>query len=118
MIWMALLMGLPFLALVLFMVYPWQVALVPYLILVAVSGLFDRMMMRAMRRPAVTGRGAMIGSRAAVLQWQGDAGQVTWKGEIWQARTSDGTSLAPGETIIIDGVSRLILFVKSATRAG
>lgn len=114
MIWMALLMGLPVLGLALFWVYPWRVALFPYLVLVAVSGFFDWLMMRSMRLPVATGRKEMLGSTAVVLNWLGDSGQVTWKNEIWQAHTTDGTSPMTGERVVIDSLSGLTLFVKPA----
>jgi membrane protein implicated in regulation of membrane protease activity len=114
MIWMALLMGLPVLGLALFWVYPWRVALFPYLILVAVSGFFDWLMMRSMRLPVATGRKEMLGSMAVVVNWRDDAGQVTWKDEIWEAHTTDGTSPIMGERVVIESVSGLNLFVRPA----
>jgi len=62
MIWMGILMGLPVLGLALFLVYPWQVALPPYLILTGASLFFDWLMMGAMHLPVRSGREAMIGS--------------------------------------------------------
>jgi membrane protein implicated in regulation of membrane protease activity len=114
MVWMALLMCLPLLGLALFFVYPWRVALVPYLILVGVSGYFDWLMMHAMHLPVRSGRKGMIGSMAVVLNWRGDSGQVTWKDEIWQALTRDGKTLRTGERVVIDSVSGLTLSVKPA----
>lgn len=113
MVWMALIMGLPLLGLVLFLVYPWWVALTPYLILVGASVLFDRMMMRAMRLPVRTGRDALIGSTAVVLNWKGDSGQVAWRGEIWRAAAQRGRTFAKGERVIIEDLSQLTLVVKS-----
>ena len=113
MIWMALIMALPVLGLVLFAIYPWQVALAPYLILVAFSGYFDWVMMRAMHQPSVTGQEGVAGSTAVVLRWQGKEGQVKWRGEIWRAYLREGTAPVPGETVVIDKVSGLWLFVKS-----
>lgn len=111
MVWMVLIMGLPLLGLALFLVCPWRVALLPYLTLVAVSGFFDRLMMHSMRVPACSGREEMIGSTAVVLDWEGGSGQVIWKGEIWQARGSG--PFARGESVVIGGLSGLILSVKA-----
>ena len=88
--------------------------LVPYLILVGVSGYFDWLMMRAMHLPVRSGRKGMIGSMVVVLNWRGDSGQVTWKDEIWQALTRDGKTLRTGERVVIDSVSGLTLSVKPA----
>lgn len=113
MIWMAVLMGLPVLGLVLFAIYPWQDALVPYILLVAVSGYFDWFMMRAMHMAPVTGQEGAAGSTAVVLRWHDKQGQVKWRGEIWRAYVREGRAPAPGETVVIDKVSGLWLFVKS-----
>lgn len=112
MIWMGLIMALPVLGLLLFAIYPWQVALAPYSILVAVSGYFDWMMMRAMHLPPVTGQEGVAGSTAVVLRWHGKEGQVKWRGEIWRAYIREGKAPVPGETVLIDKVSGLLLFVK------
>ena len=42
-----------------------------------------------------------------------EQGQVKWRGEIWRAYIMEGRATAPGETVVIDKVSRLWLFVKS-----
>jgi membrane protein implicated in regulation of membrane protease activity len=116
MIWMALIMGLPLLGVVLFFVFPWREALLPYLILVAVSVFFDWLMMRAMRLPVRSGREEMIGSIAVVLDWKEDSGRVRWKGEIWQAQAQGGRSFSKGDRVVIESLSQLTLTVKPAAR--
>ena len=111
MIWMALIMGLPLLGLGLFYVYPWQVALFPYLLLVAVSAIFDWLMMRSMRLPVRSGREEMIGSKTVVLSWSDDLGQVMWNGEIWCARGRG--PFRRGDKVVIDSLSGMMLHVKS-----
>jgi membrane protein implicated in regulation of membrane protease activity len=110
MILMAIIMALPLLGLVLFRLYPWQVALLPYAMLVVASAMFDVLMMRGMRLPVSTGREGMIGSTAAVLNWHGGTGQVSWKGEIWRAEYRG--RLAQDQTVVIEDVHRLTLLVK------
>jgi membrane-bound ClpP family serine protease len=117
MILMVLLMFLPLLGLALFYLYPWRVALGPYLILVGVSGLFNWLMLRAMRLPVRTGREEMIGSTAVVLNWNGRSGQVVWGGEIWRAQAEGGRTFKHGETVVIDSVSGLVLSVRPADSA-
>lgn len=114
MIWMGLLMGLPLLGFALFIVYPWRVALLPYLLVVGISLFFDSLMMRAMRIPVRSGPEEMIGSKAMVLNWNGHSGQVTWKDEIWQAKTEGRRSFTRGDNVVIESMSGLNLFVKSA----
>jgi membrane protein implicated in regulation of membrane protease activity len=114
MIWMGLLMGLPLLGFALFFVYPWRMALVPYLLLVGISLFFDSLMMRAMRIPVRTGPEEMIGSKAVVLNWNGHSGQVNWNDEIWQAKTEERRSFTRGDSLVIESISGLILLVKSA----
>jgi membrane protein implicated in regulation of membrane protease activity len=117
MIWMALLMGLPLFGLALFFGYPWRVALAPYLILMGLSLFFDALMMRAMRLRIRCGREEMVGSRAMVLNWKGQSGQVIWNDEIWQAVTEGRTSFARGDNVVIDSVSGLSLSVKPVAPA-
>ena len=110
MIWMAAIMSLPLLGLALFFVYPWQIALLPYITLVAASGFFHWLMMRAMRLPVKSGREEMIGSTAVVLNWKGRAGRVMWNGEIWQARGNE--PFEKGAEVVIGGLSGMTLHVK------
>jgi membrane protein implicated in regulation of membrane protease activity len=114
MIWMALLMTLPLLGLVLFFFYPWRVALLPYMVLVAVSLFFHSLMMRSMRLPVRSGREEMIGSSAVVLRWEGGSGQVIWHGEIWQAESREERVFMRGDRVMIKGLSGLTLVVKPA----
>jgi membrane protein implicated in regulation of membrane protease activity len=111
MLWMALIMSLPLLGIALFFIYPWRVALIPYLILVAASVWFDWLMMRAIHLPVRSGRDEMIGSKSVVVNWSGNSGQVVWHGEIWRAR-GDGP-FRQGDEVMIDGLSGLTLHVKS-----
>lgn len=61
------------------------------------------------RRRAVTGREALIGSLAKVLDWSGGAGHVWVASERWNA--IGPTTLAPGSWVRITGVDSLILQV-------
>jgi membrane-bound serine protease (ClpP class) len=64
------------------------------------------MLTRGHRRAVVTGQEEMVGSRARVADWHGDAGRVRVHGEIWRARGP--ANLAPGQevrVIAIDGLT-------------
>ena len=67
------------------------------------------MALRAQRRPVVTGREQMIGSRGTVLSWSDHRGRVLAHGEHWQA-VSD-RPLTPGEPVLIRDLRGLTLVV-------
>ncbi len=67
------------------------------------------MLLRSRRRPVVTGGEAMIGATGQTVAWQGSAGTVRVKGEIWQARARD--ALQPGARIKVTGRDGLVLTV-------
>jgi membrane-bound serine protease (ClpP class) len=113
--WMVLIMGLPVWGLVLFLLLPWRVALIPYLMIVGMSVLFDVLMTRSMKLRPTTGREGMVGSTAVVLDWEGGAGHVTLKGEIWQAKHE--SPLTRGDTVVVEDMRGLTLVVKPAGSA-
>lgn len=117
MVWMMLIMILPLAGIGLFFVLPLGGALPLYIILLAISATYHCLMMRALRLPLQMGPERMIGSAVYVRSWQGRRGQVVWEGEIWRAETSDGTALASGERVVIDGRSGLTLEVRPGSKA-
>jgi membrane-bound serine protease (ClpP class) len=68
------------------------------------------MLLRARRRPIVTGGEALIGAEGEAVAWEGAAGRVRVKGEIWQARA--GHPLQPGASIKVVGRDGLVLTVE------
>jgi membrane-bound serine protease (ClpP class) len=64
---------------------------------------------RAQRRPVVTGREQMIGSRGKVASWSDHNGRVFVQGENWQA-VSD-VPLAPGQRVVVRDLRGLTLVV-------
>ncbi|MGD9570500.1 MAG: nodulation protein NfeD [Thermoleophilia bacterium] len=70
---------------------------------VAVGGGFlasARLVRRARRQPVTTGRGAMIGQVGVTREEIGPGGgHVTLNGEIWSARTADGTPVPEGTEV-------------------
>jgi len=68
------------------------------------------MLMRARRRPVVTGREQLIGGMGHVIDWQGHAGHVRIHGEIWRARGS--RSFDPGRPVRVYDVEGLVLVVQ------
>ncbi len=68
------------------------------------------MLLRSRRRPVITGGEALIGAAGEAVQWQGTAGRVLVKGEIWLARCQH--SLQPGARIKVVGRDGLVLTVE------
>jgi len=68
------------------------------------------MLMRARRRPVVTGKEELIGSRASVIDWDGHSGHVRVHGEIWSARGTK--TLDPGRTVRVQDLDGLTLVVR------
>jgi membrane-bound serine protease (ClpP class) len=71
--------------------------------------LITTLVLRARRRPVVSGREQMVGSSGRVLAWSGDRGRVLVHGEVWQARAA--APLAAGRTVKVARVDGLTLDV-------
>jgi membrane-bound serine protease (ClpP class) len=70
--------------------------------------------MRARRRPVVTGREQMIDSIGPVLEWRGGEGRVRVRGELWQARSA--SPLRPGQQVRVKRIDGLTLDVEPDER--
>jgi membrane-bound serine protease (ClpP class) len=66
--------------------------------------------LRARRRVVRTGAEEMLGARAQVRQWSGQAGVVHVHGEMWSARGN--RAYVPGEYVEIAARDGLVLFVR------
>jgi membrane-bound serine protease (ClpP class) len=65
---------------------------------------------KARRNPVEVGVGTLVGEDAVVR----DAGWVTLAGELWRARSADGTRLRPGDHVTVEAVdAELGLVVRS-----
>lgn len=83
------------------------------------AGCFVLMMtllMRARRRPVVTGQEQMIGGSGRVLDWDGRSGRVRLHGEIWQATAPE--SLDPGSRVRVEKIDGLTLVVRPDNEGG
>lgn len=112
MLLMMLIMGLPLLGIGVFYVLPFEAALAAYLVALGFFGLYQCLMMRAMGIPVCTGTEKLAGSRAVVLNWQGESGQVVREGEIWQAESKARQSFARGQKVAISKITGLTLWVR------
>jgi membrane-bound serine protease (ClpP class) len=69
-------------------------------------------LLRARKRPVVTGGEALIGAAGETVAWQGREGRVSIKGEIWRARAD--APLQTGAPIKVVDRDGLVLVVESA----
>jgi membrane-bound serine protease (ClpP class) len=78
----------------------------------ALFGVVLRLLLRARRRPAVTGTAALIGLSGRIIRWTGMEGEVLVQGERWHARATD--TLEPGQAVRVVGRHGLTLLVDRA----
>jgi membrane-bound serine protease (ClpP class) len=82
----------------------YDVSIVVVLAVAGTMALFTAVAMtkvvQARLRPSEVGADSMVGGTGTVRY----GGQVFAGGELWRARTADGTELVPGETVAIEGV--------------
>jgi membrane-bound serine protease (ClpP class) len=99
----------PFLALLLFLLLPWQVALPLYVPIAIGSLAIVRKVKQAQREPPANGREAMAGGPAVVTSVDHGLAEVHYKGETWRAVSSQ--PLQAGELVRIKAVEGLTLRV-------
>ena len=106
---------LPLLALPVFWLLPLSIAIPVYLLVLMVTWLAWRFIMRALHRPVVTGAQGLIGRAGEVVTAGGGPGAsatVRTCGELWSARCE--TRVRPGDSVIVRGVEGLRLRVAPA----
>ena len=95
----------PILALPVFWLLPFSLALPIYLGVVGLTGLILWPVVTAMRRPQLTGRESMVGARGEALTELNPHGVIRCQGEVWSA-AADG--LIPiGERVRVVAVDGL-----------
>ena len=72
-------------------------------------------LLRARRRPVVSGDVTLLGAAGRVAEWAGDTGRVQVQGVYWKARA--GAPLAVGEGVRVIGRDGLWLLVEAASQA-
>jgi membrane protein implicated in regulation of membrane protease activity len=113
MLLMMLLMAFPLIGVFLFFVLPWKAALPAYLVGVAISVFYHRIMVKSRMIRVKTGRRGMIGRTATVVDWHQGEGTVRCHGEFWKARMESGRSASPGsEVFVVDLVEHLVLILR------
>ncbi len=93
----------------LFQINPWLIAVVVIFIVAVFTFVISRVL-RAHRRQASTGWEELVGKTAIVKVALDPEGMVLFKGERWAAVSESG-KVEPGETVIINKVDSLKLYV-------
>lgn len=105
-----ILLLLPILALAVFLILPWQEAMVIYAGVCLFSAAFYWMTWRTMHRQARTGVEGMMGGIGAVFRAGDGKTKVFYRGEIWDAVCDE--MMSRGERVEIIGVERMTLVVR------
>ncbi len=92
----------------------WSVILPGVLITVLFFLFAISLAVRAQRRKPTTGYEGMIGEPGEVIEELSPEGKIKAHGEIWQARSESG-SLSVGTEVIVVGVDRMVLIVRSSS---
>lgn len=74
-----------------------------------------RFFLMALRQKTVTGREAMIGQSATVIDWQGRQGRVFVMGETWKAVSDQSLTLRRDDSVTIQSVDNLTLTIRERT---
>jgi membrane protein implicated in regulation of membrane protease activity len=104
---------LPVFGLSVFWFFPFNTALVVYLIICAGSLFLYYKVFRALASRVCTGKEAMLGKTAVVIRNIDPEGKIQYATEIWRA-TARGKTFLKGEKVIITGVLGLSLLVAEA----
>jgi membrane-bound ClpP family serine protease len=110
MISMPIIMVSPFLALALFYFLPFRTAMPIYIVILILAAFFYYLMIKSMRAKVQTGLEKMIGGEARVLENIDPEGKVSFKGEIWTAKTR-GKRFDEGSRVRILDAEGLVLIV-------
>ncbi|MFQ5846908.1 MAG: NfeD family protein [Candidatus Methylomirabilales bacterium] len=105
-----LILLLPVIGLGLFAVFPLEVALPLYGIVLVLSAFLYFVIGRTMHLPVQTGPEGMIGKEAQVIQDLNPRGVIRHHNELWSAQS--GERIEKGEKVIIVAVDRLVATVK------
>lgn len=105
-----LLFLMPFVSLVVFWFLPFWEALAVYLAVLATCAVLYWLIWKALRRPVATGIEGMIGGVGRVIQVGKKSVKIFYKGEIWNAESTD--SLSVGDSVEVARVERMTLIVR------
>lgn len=89
----------------------WQIIVFIVLLTVAFFAFAIGMAARAQKRKPTTGWDGMIGETGNAISDLNPAGQISIHGEIWNAESHDGSTIANGSKVVVKRVSNLKLIV-------
>lgn len=101
---------IPVIGLGVFLLFPFEVALPLYVVILVTSALLYFVIWRALRLPIQTGTEGMIGKEARVVQALNPEGVIQLRNELWSAKSSE--SIRQGEKVTVVAVNGLIATVK------
>jgi membrane-bound serine protease (ClpP class) len=106
-----LILFLPFFAVPLFWIFPFETALSLYLLVLGISLLLYFKIFQAMRQKVKTGQEAMLGKKGLVVEDIDPEGKIQYANEIWDA-TARGCCFVRGEHVKIREIRGLVLQVE------
>ena len=106
-----LILFLPIIAVSLFWIFPFYIALPLYLLILGISLFLYFKIFQAMRQKVKTGREAMLGKKGLVVEDIDPDGKIQYANEIWNA-TAGGRRFLKGEQVKIIGIRGLVLLVE------
>ncbi len=99
----------PIMALPVFWLLPFSLALPIYLGVLGLTALFVWPIIGPFRRVPITGREGMMGARAEAITELSPRGLVRCQGEVWEATAEE--PIPSGERVWVLGIHRLLLTV-------
>lgn len=108
-----LVLALPILGIPVFWIFPYEISIPIYAIILVISLLIYYSMMKAMRIPVKNGSKGMIGQIGNVTRFSGKDKMVRVHSELWKAVSSD--SLKIGDSIKVTAIKGLVLTVEKFT---
>ena len=105
-----ILLLLPIFGLSLFLVLPWEDALVLYVAICFLSAAFYWLVWRTMRKPVTTGIEGLTGGIGTIFQCTERKTKVLYRGEIWDAVSKE--KMSSGDRVEIIGFDRMKLVVR------
>ena len=97
-----------------FLFLPFDQALLLYTFLLLFCAVLYWLIWKAMRRPVSSGIEGMIGGVGRVIQIGEKAAKIFYKGEIWDAMSTDPLSV--GDSIEIVRLERMTLIVRKVVK--
>jgi membrane-bound serine protease (ClpP class) len=106
---------MPILGLVVFLIWPFYMALPVYLVIFTLSAILYVKLLKAMRKPVKTGLQTLMGEIGEITYIKDHKGFIDVHGETWEAESLD--DLKKGDMAKVIGVNGLTLHVQKQAGA-